>query len=266
MTVRELANELGLGGETVVYFATRHFGAAASRGFKPETVLSERGCVELRSAIQTELKGGASAVVAGLQQDPPESKVSIPASVAAADPKPTSPALVADVAALSETVAGLLALVVEQQRQIESLYTLIDASTMARLQVQVTQLARDDFRDRVEEAREILVDIARTGGEFSVGEIEHHGTLTIQHNRSAKESHTSGTDVKEQAAKKFDVDVELKGLVAKLAGIKTTVGLDLSTVRERLERLDSARTHKEESRIEGTFKTRQSGSTFKFGR
>lgn len=197
-----------------------------------------------------------------LNQEEPRARFDSPANASLASASERDERL----AQMGQALADLLSVVAEQQQQIENLRLAIEAASIAHVQVQVTRLAQEDFRQRIADAKEILPDIARAGGEFSVGAIEHRGTLTI-----SKATTTSGADQTKtlahgRDAKKVDVAAEIKGIASKLAGCEGAVAVDVSNVNDRVDSLYAERRQHDEAKIEGTFETRQTGSVFRFGK
>jgi hypothetical protein len=167
---------------------------------------------------------------------------------------------------LTGVVAGLLATVAAQHREIEELRERLDAATIARVQTEVTKLAQDHQRALFAEAREVIGAHSLASGEMDLGEVEHKGSVTVRLARNVTDGRSSSSSERSTNAQKVDVAAEIRGLAARIASVGVDVGVETSKIRDRTEVLEQSRTHAESQHYEGMFETRHRGQKIRWSR
>lgn len=170
-----------------------------------------------------------------------------------------------DIAQLGQLVVDLGAVVLAQQHMIAELTQRLDTIQAERLQVVLQREAMRDAREMLEGA------VAGIAGhleeyEVSVGEISTDVQFSIEDiaEEVVKEAHSASNE--NRSERDVEVDLELKGIATRLAGLKGAVSVDTSTLTKRAESLGTERATKRKESITGRTKIAVGGVSARKGR
>lgn len=171
----------------------------------------------------------------------------------------------ADLAELGQLVADLGAVVLSQQHMIAELTARLDSVQNDQLQV-VLQ------REATREAERVLLNaINAVEGraedyEVSIADISTDVEFSTSRATDSKSAERRTTSAESREERDISLGLELKGIAARLAGLKGSVSIDTSAVSKRAEELESTRATRKSESITGRTRTQVRGGSVRKGR
>lgn len=160
---------------------------------------------------------------------------------------------------ISDCVAGLLAIVAEQQHKIFSLKKQVQALGLLHIQSQLGNQASTHLTNALHNTLDRLDQSRHQMASVEVGTVVHKGRLSIESSSDLEEETNSHREDKQSSSTEVDVNLEISGLMKLLAGAKLGVDVNLEKVQERLDEMSRASKEAISEKLEGEYEVSYEG-------